>query len=398
MVKVYTAFTKEIDSAEDAVNEILGQLRLSETQLANTMGIVSFYYEFAETGVYQAVADALPFEVVGCASSYVGTNDGYGDFALSVTMITSDAIHFTVAAVEDTEDKDASEIFAKLDEVMLELTAKEQPKMLMSFEAPLPNFSGDDLVGFINRMPEPIPLFGTLAFCDLLRREVNHVCHNGKTTPYMIVLAAFYGDFSPTFRVTTSFAYDDNFGEAGVITDAAGSVLKTVDDIPVAEFLNKQGIMNSDGNIVGSSVWAVPAILTRSDGTQVARAFLGTADKEGKTIYAAGNLECGASISFAALDSDKTIGSAGKVLGEIIDSGDENALIYSCAARSFSLGAQYLAEIIKISECAKQFESVNGKSLIYSVAYSAGEICPVPDNSGKLVNALHNYSLISCSF
>jgi hypothetical protein len=35
-------------------------------------------------------------------------------------------------------------------------------------------------------------------------------------------------------------------------------------------------------------------------------------------------------------------------------------------------------------------------SLVYQFAYSAGEICPVKNQNGQMVNRFHNFSLIAC--
>jgi hypothetical protein len=46
LIKLYTAFTKEIDG-KAAVREICEQLNPAENALKNTIGIMHFYCEFA---------------------------------------------------------------------------------------------------------------------------------------------------------------------------------------------------------------------------------------------------------------------------------------------------------------------------------------------------------------
>jgi len=63
-------------------------------------------------------------------------------------------------------------------------------------------------------------------------------------------------------------------------------------------------------------------------------------------------------------------------------------LCYSCMSRYLAMGANNYAEAEKVSGIAE------GSSYIF--ACSAGEICPLPDEQGKLINIFHNYTIIFC--
>jgi len=190
VTKFYTAFTKEIDDTEAAVAEILEQLDPAKNVLKNTIGIVYFYYEFAETDALQAIADALPFEVAGCVSTYIGANQQHGDVAISVTMITSDDAHFSIKILEDMEHKSKEQITEEMLRICGELSAVEKPKLIMPLIAAVPHFSGDDFVSVSNALPESIPFFGTVAF-NMETTEGNHfVVEKGKISTSMITFVA----------------------------------------------------------------------------------------------------------------------------------------------------------------------------------------------------------------
>ena len=397
MIQIYTAFTREIDDPEEAVREIIEQIKPAENMLANTIGIVQFHHEFAETGVYQAIAGALPFEIVGCATSFISTNDQYGEFSLAVTMLTADDVNFSVWTLENADAKSREQIFDEITQISAGMCVRETPKMVMPFLSQLTHFSGDDLITMVNALRNPFPLFGTIAFSEENKKGNNIVVQGGKISCDMYAFAAFYGDLEPTFRVTTSFDYDENLGDTAEISDAEGPVLKAVNGIPTAEYLRKKGLLN-EASISGNwSVWVVPAIMTRLDGSKVARAFLGVVPGT-NDIYSAGALEMGAKISFAYMNREKTLSSAERLLEQIDAANENNIIAFSCAARSWSLDSQYLAEINKIAECADKYRQKNNVPLNYCVSYSAGEICPLLNDNGELVNTLHNYTLISCSF
>jgi hypothetical protein len=112
---------------------------------------------------------------------------------------------------------------------------------------------------------------------------------------------------------------------------------------------------------------------------------------------AAGTLEAGAKIKFAYLDGEKTLSSAVKLFEEICEAKENSIIACSCAARAWALGANFSAEAQKIIECAEKYRQKNNMPLNFSLSYSGGEICPVIGEDGKLVNALHNYTLITCS-
>ena len=396
MIKLYTAFTKEIDDAESAVREIFEQLNPAENALKNTIGIIHFYYEFIETGVCQAVIDALPFEVAGCVSSYTATDKEYGDIAMAITMITSDEIDFSIRIIEDVSAKSKETLSGEVIRMCKELCAHETPKLVMPFIPPLPQYGGDDLISTVNALPEQFPMFGTISFNTEGVSGQNYVIGNGKASS-AFAFVALYGNIEPVFCITTAFAFDDSFGGFAEITESDGLVLKKINDKSALSYLKEQGIVTSDNLVSGSAVWAVPAVLTYPNGTKIVRAFLEILEGT-EYIVSTGEMEIGTKIKFAFLDGDKTLASAEKLMNELNETKRNGIMAYSCAARAWSLGAKFFAEAQKIAECAKKYGSDHDESLIYSVAYSGGEICPVLDNTGKLMNALHNYTLVTCSF
>jgi small ligand-binding sensory domain FIST len=396
MLKIYTALTKKIDDPAAAVKEILEQLELSKNKMKNTVGIVHFYHEFVETGTCQAVIDALPFETVGCVSSYVGTCEEYAEVALSVTMITGDYFSFSIGTIENTGQKSRAELVGEVKDVLSGFMKTEKPKVVIPYIPALPNFSGDDLVHTANALPETVTLFGTIAFDMENMADSHYVLGKGEFTTNILVFLALYGNFEPKFHITSSFSFETGINESAVISEADGAVLKSVNGKTAVAYLRERGMVTSD-NAVEGSVWALPAILEFSNGTQVVRAFLGVVEGT-EYIFASGAMEQGAKISFTYMDAEKTLASADKLLEDIREAKGNGLLLYSCAARAWSLGTNYFAEAKKIINHAEQYRADFGTELKYTVAYSGGEICPVTDKNGKLINVLHNYTLISCAF
>lgn len=394
MLKLYTAFTKEIDDPEAAAREICEQLKPQENMLKNTVGIITFYREFLDTGAYEAVRSALPFETIGGMTTFIGSNSQHGGFAMSVSMITSDDVRFSIHTLDRFDTKLREQILLESEQLCKKLCVEEVPKLVMAFTIPNRVFSADDFVASVNALPEPFPVFGAVSF-DESKENVNVVTYGDIISPFMCAFVAFYGNVEPKFHVASAFSYDTaGETEEAEITSAEGPILKTVNGISALDYLRKQGLIDASDSM--KNTWTVPAVLTCKNGTKIVRAFLGAVDGT-DYAFSAGTIEEGMKIKFAALDGDKTLESAELLLNEIMKAGEKDVFSYSCAARSWSLGSQYSKEVEKFDNCSKIVENSSGVPLQYCVSCVGGEICPVRDKDGNLVNALHNYSLIACS-
>jgi hypothetical protein len=392
MIKMYTAFTSQIDDPEAAVREICRQLNPEANMLGNTLGVVSFYNEYAENGIYEAICSALPFDIIGASSSFTGSQGKSGEFSLVITMITSDDVVFATGAIA-SENKKPEAIVKELNRLYSGFLQKGKPKLVLAYLTAHPHFSGDDLVDATNKFSAEMMLFGSLAWNTEAVSAKSFVAFNENTSPYLMSFAAFYGQFEPDFQVVTALNYEALVQEAAVVTDADGPVLKSVDGIPAFDYLRKTGVVEGDKGI--GQLFAVPAIVIYENGVKTARAILESLPDGSKHVFVAGNIPVGARISFSLLDGERTIKTAAELTRCFESEKTQNTLNYSCAARSWALGTRYFAELeVYADYCQRLRES--GKSANYIFGYSAGEICPAPDKDGNLINCLHNYSLIAC--
>ena len=397
MLKVFTAITKEVDDNRAAIKEILERLNLKENMKKNTVGIVHYFYEYEESGALQELVEALPFKIVGSVSTFLASNGDYGDTALTLTMLTSDDVDFEIFTISDLNNKNYEEITAEVKTLCGSMTEKEVPKVALTLLPPLKHYSADDLVETVNELPVTIPLYGTLSHHLGQNDFEGHLLVNGKARPDSLIFVAIYGDVTPKYHVTTAFAFDDSFIQDAVITDSDGPTLKTVNGITALEFLRQNQMLNSENNVVSSTIWVVPAILTLPNGLKIVRAFISMVDGT-EYIFATGALPTGAKIKFAIMDGEKTLSSAEQLVKDLCSLKENDIIAYSCGARAWSLGVNHTGEAKIIDETSKKYCQCPGSSLNYTIAYAGGEICPILDNTGKLINALHNYTLIACSF
>jgi hypothetical protein len=143
-----------------------------------------------------------------------------------------------------------------------------------------------------------------------------------------------------------------------------------------------------NGKIDEGGLGSIPLVLTLEDGSQVVRSPR-TMTGDGALICY-GSAPVNSTIDFAYGDKDYVIQSARETMTDALAKRNtRNMMIFSCAARRWTLGGDIDAEMGEVAERA-------GDACKYQFAYSGGEICPVARPDGKLVNRFHNYSLIAC--
>jgi hypothetical protein len=398
-MKMYCATTKEIDDPELAVEEILGQLNLPKNQLANAIGLVAMFGEFYDTGVYRAVAEALPFPCVGYSSSFQGANGEAGDIVLSVVMMTSDVNTFSVFKMTDMDTlHDQEGTFKACKEMADSVLSNGRPSLLMPYWAMNQFVSNDDMVTLLDKAFEQIPMYGSVIFSSESGQFVGFTCiNNEEKMETGLAMIAVYGDLAPNFMVVSGINETVKLTRAAEVTKSISNTLFMINNITTLEYLRKIGVLDDSFN--SESMWILPALVENKEtGTSKVRAFVGFSPEDPEALYATGNIDQGSLVSFSQLDADATNASALSAFNKLVDVGADCFLGLSCVARSWANNADYLLEFENVGKVYETVKADTGKTLNYQIINSGGEICPISDKNGKLVNALHNYSLAICYF
>jgi len=85
MIKSYVITITEVDDAEFALEELEAQFSKLEL-MKNTVGIVSVSTDYFGTGVYTAVAEALPFPLIGMSAYAQNANGNTSVYLFSITF------------------------------------------------------------------------------------------------------------------------------------------------------------------------------------------------------------------------------------------------------------------------------------------------------------------------
>jgi small ligand-binding sensory domain FIST len=378
-----TAYTREIDDLEVAVNEILEQLNLNERLLRHGVGILSFHPEFLDSGAVRAVSEALPFDSIGGTTCNVAVNGVMGDLMLALTVLTSDDIVFKAGAslpIEDDPQEAIKELYSRLVPPSV-----ERPSLLFTVAPVVSRTGGDDFIEALDAVSGGVPLFGSMAFTYRPDFGGIETCWNGSRYSNVFTLIAMFGEVKPEFYLTV-IPESRVIQQNAIVTQAVKNKIQSINGQAPLQYLEYVGMMEN-GSIANLSSVSIPFVLTLTDGSQMVRSAYGVTE-EGY-ILAFGTIPVGAQIGFSDCDADFVLQSATEAALKIADCQDRNALIISCAARRWTLG-------IRTDEEIKELAKLLDGRLPYQFSYSGGEICPVINSDGQMVNSFHNFSLIAC--
>ena len=379
MIKSFSATTREIEDAQAAVAEITATLDLDKNLLKNSLGIISCFSEFNETGVLKAICDALPFDCIGATSCLCASNKEVDQMIFAITVLTSNDCIFQTTAIPITENyKDSiSSSISKLFE-----KSSDKPKLFLSY-FPLINTVGCDVIlTEINKATGDIPLFGTMAVDHHMDYSTANTILNGEVCRETLVLGAIYGNPKFSFELA-SLNENKVRKQKAIITASDGNILTGVNGKTVLEYLEEIGLTKCD---ITRGLGIIPLVIEYNGSTRpVARAIFAIT-QEGNAICG-GTMPTGATLSIGRVDMEDVLYTTEKTLRPFVEK-ETTLLVYSCMARYLALDADNYTEAKKVSEIA-------GDSP-YIFACSGGEICPLPDAQGRLKNFFHNYSIVFC--
>jgi hypothetical protein len=378
-----TAFTEEIDDAEAAVTEILGQLDLDDNLLTNSVGILHCSCDFDEGSVVRELCARLPFDVVGCTSLSVQVHGIMSQLALTLAVLTSDDVRFVSGASAPISD-DMGGPVAEVYERVIGSQA-EKPAMIMPFIPFMTTVGGDEFIEKIDELSgNKVPAFGTLAITSEEDFSRVYTVYNGEFYRASLVLLGLIGNVNPLF-FSASVVENNILKQKAVVTDVRKNVLKTVNDMPAVKYLESIGLA-SGGKV--STFEALPFVIKLEDGSRLTRACI--ASTPDGAIILCGSVPVGSTLAVATMDATDVITSTGEKVREALkESAGRNMLIYSCAARNWTLGTKVMAEHEEVGKC------IDGAAP-FQFAYSGGEIFPAFFEGENISNHLQNDTMILC--
>ncbi|MDR2351977.1 MAG: FIST C-terminal domain-containing protein [Deltaproteobacteria bacterium] len=387
MIRTMVAYTKEIDDVEYAVEEMLGQLDLSNL-LSETVGIAYCFVDYNETDVVRSVCEKLPFPVIGATTIASAVNESDSPMIFALLVLTSDDVKFRVCLTEPLVD-DNEDVLRKayLDGAE---GIEEPPALILTFFPLLVPTSGDFLAETLSRIVPGVPLFGTVCVTLDENYSGSRIIVNGVFFKDIAAYILVYGPIQPRFFLGNLYE-EKVLKDKGVVTGVNKNTLISVNDIPAKDYLLQMGLSaDPSGNLLLPELF--PLVLDLNDGTApVLRAMLRSRKDGGVDL--AGRTKVGSSLSVSSIDVREVEIVTERTMESIQKSGNYDCiLLHSCAARFFV--AMEKDDELELKVIRKYLDG----EAPFIISYSAGEICPVKNKDGDYISRMHNYAIIACVF
>ncbi len=385
MLKMFTAFTTEIDDMDLAIEEICGQIDLKNGLLKNSIGLLNCYSEFVDTGVVKAICDALPFDVLGCTTSGCGTNGGNHALGLTLTVLTADDVHFKAELTKPLAENRKERIYQAYEKAVSEMA--EKPQFILAYLPLIFTVDGEVVLEDLRAASGDLPVFATLAVDHTRDYHTASVIMNGEVYSESMAMILLFGNVHPRF-VVGGLMEEKILKQKAIITDSKDNIVKEVNGIPVVQYMQSLGLTTEDGQIQGVAA-TTPFLVDYNDGTRPVVRSIFAQTPEGYAVCG-GRMPIGSTLSIGSIDHDSVLQATATVLKTILDAKDTSgALVYSCIGRNYALGVKTSDELDLIREQL-------GEKLPFMAAYSGGEVCPLYSTNGGLRNRFHNNTIIVC--
>lgn len=386
MIKAITAHTFEIDDIDRAVSDIGTQLDIGRSLYAHSVGIMSCSSEFVETGVVKAIAEALPFEVIGCTTVGTAVSSALGELMLGLIVLTGTDIIFSAGVSASLIDAQDAPLAAAYQQARERLPG--EPALMIAFTPMMKQVTGEMLVETLTKINPALPIFGAQAvdYIDITEFSKSYTLFNGEFFQDVLSFVLIYGDLHPSFFVA-SVSNMHIQRQKAVVTKSEGNCVMEVNGMPLLTYLEKLGML---GLHMGTGL-SFPFMVDYHDGTEPVPRAIYSVHPEGYVIFS-GRVPVGATVAVGEMDYPDVLHTARETLTKVMKQKKSCVLLFSCLIRYIVLGADTTAEMEQIRSI---LDSDKEKS--YQFFYSGGEICPVYSEKGKLVNRFHNCSFIVCA-
>jgi hypothetical protein len=391
MIQAFSAFTEEIDDVEAAVAEIQEQLLLEEGRLlSNTIGLISCVPEFVESGVVKALQEALPFDLIGQTTLAGASPHSTSLVILNILVLTSDELEFAHGWTEPVTKEDAGIIAESYHAAVAGHT--DRPAFTLVYAPLLLNIGGDFFVNALDALGDHTPVFGSLAVDNTIDYHNSRVLYRGEASANRLAFVVVYGKVEPQFYLAT-ISHESIFAERGVVTSSEGNLVKEIDGKPAVDFLKSRGLATDENGVI-EGVNSFPYIVDYNDGTPPVIRVIFTTTPEGYAVCL-GDIPEGSTLSIGYFIEDEILATTRAKLATVeLREGLHAGIIFSCVGRYFT------TMLDPTGEATMVHEFIDPSGLPYALAYSGGEICPVPTGAegGSPINRFHNSTFVALVF
>lgn len=394
-MKSYVITIAEVDDKEFALEELEAQLA-DIAFCKNTVGIVTVSLEFLDSGVYPAIAAAVPFPLIGMSTHTQNANGQIGTFLFSILVLTSDTCEFAYGSSGVLPDKgDVADVTRECYQDIKARLAGE-PKLAFLY-APFMLFqsSPHKYINAISAVDGRVPVFGSLAAASVARLTAGGtktVCGE-QTFGDRLVILLISGDISPEFYVRSVTDMPAVLSNVGEVTASEDNFVMEINHTRINDVFAK----------IGFNLGA-----TEDEGAVTSVFIINKKDEDGRLLPSAaracyllddgvgvfgGHIPTGSVLSLVVTTKDMLAATAKDIAARIKkEHRGKTMLFYCCMGRQIALLDEPMLEYEIIQETFKD-SGVN-----YIATSSGGEICPASVMADSVCNSEHNSSIIVCVF
>jgi hypothetical protein len=321
----------------------------------------------------------LPFPIAGFTTIGAATNANSDPLSLSLTLFIGDDISGDIYTTNELDQNNYEDEVKKIHDLASE---KGAPKFIFTFMPLTNNVTGNDIFDVLTSLSDT-PLFGTTCCDQSSEHSKAFVLRNGEHYNNRATFIYVYGNITVDFKIV-SIRQQDVQQYRGLITKAHGSVLEEINGISAMSYFEKLGMSSQQ---IRSGLGATPLYIENStdNGIGICRDIFSVDELGG--LHCAGNIPQGASVSLGRINYEIVTSTTKRIVDKLQDPDIKGLYLLSCMSRFITLGLLGQDEIDLVIKNCQQFP--------LSLAYSGGEICPIIDQNGKLINRYHNNTFIA---
>jgi hypothetical protein len=342
------------------------------------------HHEYAENGTVELLCERLPFDVIGCTTMGSAVNSLCGLEQMSLAVLGSDDVCFSTAISEPITPDNVRQVVTDAYRQARDKLPGE-PSLILALPPVMQDMSGDVVVKILDELGGGTPVFGTVS-CDSnvkIHHRDSRTLRNGGMHRFTMPLAMLHGKITTRF-ISTSIADRNIQKQVGTVTSSSDYTIKSVNNKPLVDYLADLGVRVEEFETMS----ALPLMVDYRDGTKPVALIIYRITADGATCAA--QIPEGAGIAIAEADYNSVLDTAESSISQFLDEPDKSAvLIASCLSRCLIISPNAEDELEKTKQMI-------GDSVPFLLCYSGGEICPLYNGQGQLLNRFHNmtYTLV----
>ncbi len=396
------AVTTEIDDVDEAVRELLEQVRAGGPLGRNSCGIVYCDVEMDHGNFLAKLQENLLFDIVGCTSiATFDAKNGARSMSAVLAVLTADDAQFSVALTEPLAPENLHGELAKAWNSVS--GAINGPGRLLFLIPPFDDrVPLDEYVDTLSALSGDIPVFGGLPSSNVADGDIMMYA-KGRPFADRAALVLVGGNVRPLFSVQNVLS---TFSEQKrIVSKADRNVVHTVEDMTFTDYLKSVGLAVDDliaqGDLAVYVSTPLKVYLNKNDyndGVPVVRTIKSLDGTSGSGVLF-GAIPENSAVSIATMKRRDIQDSCRKAVQEIREKIEANRsddytyttlLCISCGGRYMVMADDKDVEGNILLEYLP-----NGLTL--SGFYAYGEICPTVVRDGKALNRVHNESIVMCA-